>query len=131
MRYIVLLLWVIVTAPAAWAQDGTAVARPTTEAALAPTSPPDTAAALHRLFARHRARRMRFALGTLVVGTALTIMPAVSAKHASDPLDAGFSAFGAILAGTLTATLVPLALLHHNQLKLRTSSRLGRACARR
>lgn len=116
MRYILLVLWGLAATPAVWAQGGAAETQPVTEAALAaPTASPDTAAALHRLFAKHRARRMRFALGTLVVGTALTIMPAVSAKRANDPLDAGFSAFGSVVAGTLTATLVPLELLHHNQ----------------
>jgi hypothetical protein len=66
---------------------------------------------------------MRFALGTLAIGTALTIIPAVGAKRANDPLDAGFNSFGAILAGTLTATLVPLELLHGNQYTRRRERR--------
>jgi len=119
------LLWLLAARPACAQTDslasvsraraGSLQARPL--AAEVPV--PDTAMALHRFFARHRARRRGAALGTLLVGTTLTSIPAVSVKRSNDPLDAGFNIMGAVLAGTLTATLVPLELLHHNPYTLR------------
>lgn len=74
----------------------------------APGAEPDSAAALRHLFARYRARRWRVLAGTVLVGTGLTVASAVSVKRANDPLAAGFAGLGAILAGTVTAVLVPV-----------------------
>ena len=75
------------------------------------TATPDTAAAIHRLFAKRRTERACLLLGTLGVGSWLTASAAHESKHYPDPVGAGLSGYAAIGLGGFTGVAGTMELI--------------------
>ena len=108
-----LLLWGLLASRPARAQDGLAIA-PTTTAVM-PAAPTDTAAALHRLFARQRTHGHRLVPITLGIGAALTAVGAFDNPPGNDPLEVGLARLFAVVAGVVTTTIVTSELIHYGR----------------
>lgn len=90
--------------------------------AAATLAPPDTAAALHRLFEHSRRRRWALPI-TLAVGGGLTTLGATYNPPTNDPVGTGFNAAFTILAGTITTALVASELVHYGRYTHRREER--------
>lgn len=110
--FLFLLLGVLASRPAR-AQNGLAVAR--TSTAPTPAAPPDTAAAIHRLFARRRTHGHRVVPITLGIGAALTVVGAFDNPPGNDPLEVGLARLFAVVAGVGTTTIVASELIRYGR----------------